>query len=197
MDSKKRGARLKTSRQSQGLSQKALAGKAGLSITYLSELESGKKEGRMRAWNQLADALGIDVTSLYSGVLPGQAPERVPVVGEAGGDPDHSFKWDISQPTGDGRGLEITTVRAMRVSGSGLAPLINDGHHVLFTEEPPSDGDLCVCSIGGRVCFKRIYRGRKTLTLLSVAGGRPISIRPSELDWAHRMVGVMFDGLDG
>ncbi len=193
MDRQHRGARLKARRRALGLKQKDLAREAGLSVTYLSELENGKKEGKMGAWNRLAGALGLEVTALYSGAPAGQPPDRIPVVGTTGGDPDASFKWEISEPLAEAEGLEIVAVRAVRVVGRGLDAVARDGQHVLYTEEAPEDGELCVCSMGGRIYFKRFYRGRRSITLVSIAGGRPLTIKPSELDWAHRMVGVIFD----
>lgn len=42
----------------------ALAKKAGISAPYLSEIESGKKDGSLSAMKKIADALSVDLDDL-------------------------------------------------------------------------------------------------------------------------------------
>ena len=51
-------------RQHRGLTARALAAKAGLSSSYLSEIETGKKPGSVRALHALATALEVDLDDL-------------------------------------------------------------------------------------------------------------------------------------
>lgn len=51
-------------RKHRGLSVKELAEKAGLSQPYLSEIETGKKEGSIEAIKAIASALGVDLDDL-------------------------------------------------------------------------------------------------------------------------------------
>jgi ribosome-binding protein aMBF1 (putative translation factor) len=51
-------------RQHRGLSARALAGRAGISAAYLSQIETGKKPGSFDAMAKLARALGIDMEDL-------------------------------------------------------------------------------------------------------------------------------------
>ncbi len=51
-------------RQHRGLTARALAAKAGLSSSYLSEIETGKKPGSVKALHALATALEVDVDDL-------------------------------------------------------------------------------------------------------------------------------------
>lgn len=51
-------------RQHRGLTARALAAKAGLSTSYLSEIETGKKPGSVKALHALATALEVDLDDL-------------------------------------------------------------------------------------------------------------------------------------
>lgn len=51
-------------RQHRGLTARALAALAGLSSSYLSEIETGKKPGSVKALHALATALEVDVDDL-------------------------------------------------------------------------------------------------------------------------------------
>lgn len=53
-------------RKYRGLTQADLADKAGLSRPYLTEIESGKKNGSVRAMKAIAKALQISVNHLTS-----------------------------------------------------------------------------------------------------------------------------------
>lgn len=51
-------------REYRGLSAKALAETSGISGAYLSEIETGKKEGRVSTLKSIAVALGVDLDDL-------------------------------------------------------------------------------------------------------------------------------------
>lgn len=52
---------LKIIRKHRGLTQKELADITGISRPYLTEIETGKKDGSIRAMKVLADALRVDL----------------------------------------------------------------------------------------------------------------------------------------
>lgn len=52
------GAKIKSIRKGQGVSQETLAGLAGTGQRYISELERGKETARIRELLKLIDALG-------------------------------------------------------------------------------------------------------------------------------------------
>ena len=56
--------RLKTLRRRRGLTQEALAAKAGLSRTYLARLETARQDPTLSTLVKLAKALGVPVTAL-------------------------------------------------------------------------------------------------------------------------------------
>lgn len=55
---------IRTWRRHRGLSARALAATAGLSAAYLSEIETGKKEGSVSALKAIAAALALDLDDL-------------------------------------------------------------------------------------------------------------------------------------
>jgi transcriptional regulator with XRE-family HTH domain len=195
MDKPDRGSRLRDKRKSSGLTQNDLAKRAKLSITYVSELENGKKEGKLGVWRSLADALLVDFVSLYAGAPELKTPEAIPLVGAVSGDPDTNFAWDIDDSIVATESVSLPKVRALRVKGNSMDPVARDGQYVLFTEDWPHDGDLCVCCVSDRKFFKRYYcppGSGPLVTLQSVAGHRPLLVKRSEIAWARRVVGVVF-----
>ncbi|MFH1804450.1 MAG: helix-turn-helix transcriptional regulator [Pseudomonadota bacterium] len=53
-------------RDYRGMTQRDLAGKAGIAPGYLSEIESGKKAGSLDAWRKLATALDAPIDALVA-----------------------------------------------------------------------------------------------------------------------------------
>jgi len=63
---------LKTLREAQGLSQEALAGKAGLDRTYVSSCERGERNVTLVTLERLSAALGVLPHSLLDGEVDGE-----------------------------------------------------------------------------------------------------------------------------
>ena len=59
------GARIRKLRRGLGLSQEALAGRAGLHWTYLSDLERGQQTPTLDVVNRLARALGVTLAEFF------------------------------------------------------------------------------------------------------------------------------------
>ena len=57
---------VKAWREHRGLTQEELGEQVGLSGSYLSQIESGKREGTVRVYAALARALGVDVDDLVA-----------------------------------------------------------------------------------------------------------------------------------
>lgn len=62
------GKHLKTSRKNYGLSQEALADKSSLDRTYVSGVETGKRNISLKALNSIARALDKDLSQLFEGM---------------------------------------------------------------------------------------------------------------------------------
>jgi transcriptional regulator with XRE-family HTH domain len=58
------GKRLRQLRTERGFSQEDLAFKVGMDVSYLSELENGKKEPCLRKMKELSQGLGITLSRL-------------------------------------------------------------------------------------------------------------------------------------
>lgn len=55
---------LRVWREHRGLSASALAEKAAVAQSYVSEIETGKKDGSLKTMRKLADALGVSIDDL-------------------------------------------------------------------------------------------------------------------------------------
>jgi transcriptional regulator with XRE-family HTH domain len=62
------GANLRRIRRKQSLTQEELAYRVGMDVSYLSELENGRKEPCLRKMKEIAQALGIPLPQLLRGI---------------------------------------------------------------------------------------------------------------------------------
>ncbi len=66
LDIRKRfGIRLRQLREQKGMTQIALAEKAGIEQQHLSNLELGKKEAKLKVIEMLATGLGVSLRQLF------------------------------------------------------------------------------------------------------------------------------------
>lgn len=66
MDKKELGMRIKTLRENKSLSQNALANKAGVSPTYIYQLEKGEKSLTVEYLEFICDALGVTMGDFFN-----------------------------------------------------------------------------------------------------------------------------------
>lgn len=59
------GEQIRQKRQEQHLSQKQLAEKAGISASYLCDIEKGRGDGSIKALQVVAKALQVDIAELF------------------------------------------------------------------------------------------------------------------------------------
>lgn len=62
------GTNLRRIRRKQGLTQEELAYRVGMDVSYLSELENGRKEPCLRKMKEIAQALSIPLAQLLRGI---------------------------------------------------------------------------------------------------------------------------------
>lgn len=62
------GKRLRQLRTKQGWSQEELAYRVGMDVSYLSEVENGRKEPCLRKIQELAQGLGVTLSKLMQGL---------------------------------------------------------------------------------------------------------------------------------
>jgi transcriptional regulator with XRE-family HTH domain len=77
-------SRLRLFRKAQGLSLKALSQRSGVSQAMLSEIERGAKNPTVKLAYQVAQALGISISSLLEGPLPTAGPTSVLIDPQSG-----------------------------------------------------------------------------------------------------------------
>jgi len=66
MNAKELGFRIQELRKQKGMTQEDLAEKTGLSVRTIQRIESGEVDPRSYTLNQIAEALGVDITDLTS-----------------------------------------------------------------------------------------------------------------------------------
>ena len=62
------GANLRRIRRKHGFTQEELAHRVGMDVSYMSELENGRKEPCLRKIKELSQALGIPLAQLIRGI---------------------------------------------------------------------------------------------------------------------------------
>jgi XRE family aerobic/anaerobic benzoate catabolism transcriptional regulator len=77
------GARLRARRLAEGLTQAALAQRAGVSVRFLVEIEKGEGNVSLRRLAEVCAVLRLPLEALFSGLGPG-GPEKVALVGLRG-----------------------------------------------------------------------------------------------------------------
>ena len=70
------GSRIRVARKKAGVGLQQLAGKTGLSIGYLSQVERGMSSASVRALAQIAEGLGIGLSGLFAPGQDGEAHAR-------------------------------------------------------------------------------------------------------------------------
>ena len=60
------GQRARLLREAQGLTLREVAARSGLGLGAVSEIENGKREGRIGSYERLASSLGVTLASLLS-----------------------------------------------------------------------------------------------------------------------------------
>lgn len=63
------GRNVRLCRKAKGMTQEQLALEAGMERSYVSDLERGMRNPSVRALGRLADALGVDPSTLLSQVI--------------------------------------------------------------------------------------------------------------------------------
>lgn len=184
--------RIRELRQATGLNIEQLAEKAGISRSYLNELEIGAKVINANRLEQIARALSVRVEDLFY-----KAESPVPIAGRVGPGAEVPM-IDCSSPIGlvslppQLAGLDVM---AIEVIGDAMHPVYPPGA-VLFFSRPPADtvpddciGNICVAEdVDGHAWVKLIRRG-STPGLWNLISINPTSdsIWDARLAWAARV----------
>ena len=177
-------------RKSLGLTQAELARRLGISETYLSLLENGKKpisdRFRLNFEQNVGDKLKCEVKETTPTLETVPVPRRIPVVGMAAAamyDPALSQicdLWEGSEETVPCV-LEREGIFAIRIQGDSMEPALHDGDVVAVDpNELPKTGDTAVvCLREDGLVIKRWFWRHGVIRLESLnTEGRTLG-RPS------------------
>ena len=70
------GRRIKAERKARHFTQQELADTAGIDVTHLSRMESGKAVPSLRAIQKLADALKVPIARLFQDIPAAKEPDH-------------------------------------------------------------------------------------------------------------------------
>ena len=73
------GERVRSYRNQAGLSQESLAEKSGLSYTFISAIERGKKNPSIESIEKLVIAFNISYEKLFENIVPGENKNTIPL----------------------------------------------------------------------------------------------------------------------
>jgi len=178
------GNRIRSLRRSMGLSQPALAKKAGLGQSTISELENDKKGTSAENLQAIAKALSVTQEYLLTGVNLGSFADCVTVMQSMDDSDDVEIRYfdDISVSCGSGsfgeilekdakilkvkkqplqeRNINKNNCVAFPASGDSMLPTIKDRDivYVDLGRTQIKDGKIFAIYHGGLFKFKRLYQ---------------------------------------
>ena len=172
------GARIKRRRKELGLTQAQLADKAGVNQGYLSQIETGRANGRPRTIDALAVALDLPQGVLIGGGEEHDTPQpletrELPLLGSIPAGP----------PAESQEQLEMFPVLrhqwapdyyCLKLSYDSMEPTLKPGDIVLVHYRPDVEpehvqGRVCACLVDGEPTLKRVnleWRDGERLILL-------------------------------
>lgn len=151
-------------RKAKGVTLEELSARTGLSVSYLSRMQSDARNVSAKNLRKIADGLEVSPADLVE-----TQTAMAPIVGKAGAGPDGMVLFAES----DGNFGEIAApvgatpeVRALEVEGHSMRGLAEDGWVIFYDEiiDPGQDAfdELCVCWLDdGRVLVKILQPGRE------------------------------------
>lgn len=197
-------------RKSLGLTQAELARRLGISETYLSLLENGKKpisdRFRLNFEQKASDKLKGEVKETTPALETVPVPRRIPVVGMAAAamyDPALSQicdLWEGSEETVPCV-LEREGIFAIRIQGDSMEPALHDGDVVAVDpNELPKTGDTAVvCLREDGLVIKRWFWRHGVIRLESLnTEGRTFEWTKNEVFqkgiilWRWKVLGILW-----
>lgn len=185
--------RIRDLRADAGLTQQELAESAGISVPFLSQIETGAKLPSMETLIRIGKALGAPASSLIDDRLPiavagrvgaGAAVDLVDAYEKGAG------LYHIACPTD----LSPRGIVAVEVTGDSMKPIIAEGDILLFSRDhdgvdEAGVGEVVICeTLEGLALVKLLRRGRdpETFDLYSAKDGLE-PIYGVRLKWAARL----------
>jgi repressor LexA len=162
------GATIRRLREETGLSQRALARKAGISSQYLCDIEIGRTSPSLKSLEKIATALQLPPGRLLqtpdlfsSGVIEipvlGRVPAGGPILAE------EVILGYLPMP----RKLASEDTFCLEVRGDSMQDMgIDDGDFVLVRVQPTAEnGQVVIARVDGEVTCKRYYQLDRVVSL--------------------------------
>jgi len=132
------GARIRSVRQSLGLSQKNFGQMLNISLPTVNRFENGHRIPDADLMCRVAEVFNRDIAWL----MTGERSQACPVLSEMPADPfSPPMDLIVGEVSYPGR---ATVSAAIRQRDNSMAPLINPGDLVVFVPGPCSNGDVAV-----------------------------------------------------
>jgi SOS regulatory protein LexA len=177
------GENIRRLREERGINQRELAKKAGISHSYVSDVERGEAMPSLRFIEKIADALGVSPSALINRRGAEWEVIGVPVLGSVpAGDPfseeEHLLGY-MPLP----KALVSGNCFALKVTGDSMRDVgIEDGDYVLVeVQKTAQNGQTIVGRIQNEVTIKRYYQIDGKVRL-EPANARYRAIEPGELE---------------
>ena len=123
------GRRVADCRERLGWTQKTLADKAALSITFVSEIENDRRAPGTEALRRLADALGASLDYLVKGVSDPAPPRRPLVLPAELAEAAEQGRWSV------GVASDLLRFRQMVIARRSRGGAVGEGERDLSPEE--------------------------------------------------------------
>lgn len=177
------GETIRRLREQRGMNQRELAKKAGISHSYVSDVERGDATPSLKFLEKIADALGVRLSTLLNRCEEQWEVIEVPIIGAvpAGGPiiEEENLLGHMPLPKEFVKGRCF----ALKVSGDSMQDVgIEDGDYVLVEMQSEAEnGQTVVARIHNEVTIKRFYRLNGQVRL-EPANPRYRAIEPGELE---------------
>lgn len=127
------GKRIAGLRERLGIQQKHLAREAGISVTYLSEIENDKRKMGSDALLRLADALGVSMDYLIKGEETSSHPKQPVVIPSELWEVADEQQWSVGDTHALLKAHRIVVARRSKTSRNDGRPLSKQEWVRLYT----------------------------------------------------------------
>lgn len=127
------GKRIARLREHLGIQQKELARQAGISVTYLSEIENDKRRMGSDALLRLADALGVSMDYLVRGEETASRPRQPVTVPSELWEVADEQQWSVGDTHALLKAHQIVVARRSKTSRNDGRPLTKQEWIQLYT----------------------------------------------------------------
>ena len=128
-----RGRRVALLREHLGMPQKELARQAGISVTYLSEIENDKRKMGSDALLRLADALGVSMDYLVKGEEAAPRPKQPVTIPSELWEAADEQQWSVGDTHALLKAHQIVVARRSKTSRNDGRPLTRQEWIQLYT----------------------------------------------------------------